>query len=91
MKKKSIRKTCKKFKPFQSHGKTSINDLAENIEKPKVVSRETKIRNSQFNLLKKNYISRKFFSNSERLACRYVPFVKQYTKLRNMDFVNTIN
>ena len=53
MKKKSIRKTCKKFKPFQSHGKTSINDLAENIEKPKVVSRETKIRNSQFNLLKK--------------------------------------
>ena len=53
MKKKSIRKTCKKFKPFQGHGKTSINDLAENIEKPKVVSRETKIRNSQFNLLKK--------------------------------------
>ena len=53
MKKKSTRKTCKKFKPFQGHGKTSINDLAENIEKPKVVSRETKIRNSQFNLLKK--------------------------------------
>ena len=53
MKKKSTRKTCKKFKPFQGHGKTSINDLAENIEKPKVVSRETKIRNFQFNLLKK--------------------------------------
>ena len=59
MKKKSIRKTCKKFKPFQSHGKTSINDLAENIEKPKVVSRETKIRNSQFNLLKKKLYLKK--------------------------------
>ena len=62
MKKKSIRKTCKKFKPFQGHGKTSINDLAENIEKPKVVSRETKVQNFQFNLLKKKlYLKKMLF------------------------------
>ena len=62
MKKKSTRKTCKKFKPFQGHGKTSINDLAENIEKPKVVSRETKVQNFQFNLLKKKlYLKKMLF------------------------------